>query len=95
MHWEQQDNVLYSLSVSPELEATVRFVGSDRVQVTLFYNIRYNLSIVGTLCGQNINTTDVIELHYGEYIVQQYNVCIATCIIMLNSTVQSSSPSFG
>ena len=32
---------------------------------SLYYNTPYNLSIICTLCGQN--TTEVIELHYGEW----------------------------
>ena len=65
VHWEQQHNVLYSPSISPGREANVRFIGSTRVQARVAYNTRYNLSIVGTFCGQN--TTSVIELHYGGW----------------------------
>ena len=65
VHWEKQDNVLYISTISPSAEVTVRFITSTRIQVTVAYNTPYNLSIVGTLCGQN--TTEVIELHYGEW----------------------------
>ena len=64
VHWEQQDNVLYSPSISPGGEATVRVIGSTRVQARVAYNTQYNLSIIGSFCGQNV--TNVIKLHYGE-----------------------------
>ena len=65
MQWEEQESVLYRSSTFPDQGTTVRFIGSTRVQVTIAYNTRYNLSIIGTPCRQN--TTEVIKLHYGEW----------------------------
>ena len=98
MQWEEQDNVLYSSSIFPSRETTIKFIGSTRVQVTVAYNTRYNLSIIGTLCGQN--TTEVIELHFGEWFgivlsMPMYDLFLCVCSIILYSQVQSPSLYFG
>ena len=33
-------------------------------QLTVYYNTRYNVSVINTLCGESITKT--VELHYGE-----------------------------
>ena len=51
-------------------QAIVMFVqGSGRItiQLTVLYNTRYNVSIVGTLCGHYVSSTTV-DLNYGESI---------------------------
>ena len=68
LSWTQQDSdISYNVTVVPQV--TMRLIpGSERasVQLILFYNTLYNVSIVATLCGRNIFST-AIELSYGEF----------------------------
>ena len=55
----------YTANIFLATQAPLTFVESARLQLNLSYNIVYNMSITGTLCGQNsINTT--MDLSYGE-----------------------------
>ena len=78
LSWPQQEHsVNYSISVG--LQMTLRLTsGSTIVQLTLSYNTRYTVTIVGTLCGRNISTTDV-ELNYGELVLDATVVLIKFC----------------
>ena len=64
---EQESDMSYNVTVVPQV--TMRLIpGSKRasVQLTIFYNTLYNVSIVATLCGHNIFST-AIGLSYGEF----------------------------
>ena len=59
LEWDQEDRVFYDVSVVPNV--TVRLNQNTSIQLTVSYNIQYNVSVVATLCGQS--TTHVTELH--------------------------------
>ena len=62
--------VSYSASVTPEsLLAPEVFSanGGSGIKLVLFYNTRYNLSIVATLC--EVNSISITELNYGELLL--------------------------
>ena len=58
--------VSYNVSIVPQ--AAVIFVqGSERItiQLTVSQNVWYVVSIVGTLCGQNMISSTTLELNYS------------------------------
>ena len=61
LEWTPEQNVLYNISGIPQ--TSVSFTGNASVQLTVFYNILYNVSVVATRCGQN---TTVVELKLGN-----------------------------
>ena len=62
LKWAQGDNEFYNVAVVPHMP--VQYTGSTTLELTLLYNIQYNMSIVAFLC--EYNTTDIIELLYGK-----------------------------
>ena len=63
MEWPQQLGAVYNVIVVPLVPITP--VSSGVGELTVSYNVKYNLSVVAvTPCG---NTTAFIGLHYGEY----------------------------
>ena len=58
----------YNVNVVPQPEVKWFQNDSTRAQLTIAYNVLYNVSVIAThLCGQN-SVTAMIELYYGEYI---------------------------
>ena len=58
-----QAGVIYSFRISPLIP--IILTGGSSLQVTIFYNTLYNLSVVATaVCRPNV--TAVITLNYGE-----------------------------
>ena len=67
MEWTSQNNdpVFYSVNVFPQAIFEYNASGLiGRLQMELFYNTLYNVSITVSLCG--INSSYFIDLHYGE-----------------------------
>ena len=66
LQWFQEAGIVYHVNVLPEnLMSHTEFVSHDTttINLTLSYNIQYNVSIVSSLCG--VTTTKV--LNYGKY----------------------------
>ena len=61
LEWTQENDVTYNVSIFPLV--TVETSEGSSVQLTLLYNIHYNVSIVATRCGKS---TTIITLHYGK-----------------------------
>ena len=61
LQWPREAGAVYSASVSPEIPHT-KFTTSNHINLTISYNIQYNVSIVSSLCG--VTTTKV--LNYGK-----------------------------
>jgi hypothetical protein len=53
--------VSYSVSVDPEV--AVNYTGRDRVQLTVSYDTKYNVSIVASLCGETTTYFVMINNH--------------------------------
>ena len=72
--WSQEihDNfqipVSYRVSVLPMMKATLTMVTSTWVNITLLYNILYNVSVVADFCGQR-NTTMLVGIYYSKYLI--------------------------
>ena len=66
MNWTLPETPLvsYNIKVYPRSGTTVSIIDSTRANLTLAYNISYNVTIVGD-CGQ-INTTTLIKFIYGN-----------------------------
>ena len=66
LQWPQKAGAVYSVDVLPEMSHTVLTVAlnynSNTINLTISYDIQYNVSIVSSLCG--ITTTKV--LNYGK-----------------------------
>ena len=66
LEWVQESGAFYNISIVPQV-MTLRIIRSTSVQLTVSYNIQYNVSIVAfdSLCGQNSAIT-ALELNFGE-----------------------------
>ena len=51
LEWKEEPGVTYTANASPS--ASLMFIGNAGLQLTLLYNIVYNVNITATLCGQN------------------------------------------
>ena len=65
LDWTEEDGVSYNVSVTPPL--MIRKVCSTCVELTVPYNIVYNVSVLSTLSGCNTAAT-VVELIYSKCI---------------------------
>jgi hypothetical protein len=64
--WPQEDGAVYNHNISPEIpHALLTNATTVTINLTISYNIQYNVSIVSSLCG--VTTTRV--LNYGKYII--------------------------
>ena len=81
LSWTQEESSIISYIVSIIPQATVTFIQSTNIHLTVSYNARYNVTIVGTLCGRDISST-AVELNYGEH--------IKSITILLLATIRSN-----
>ena len=68
LQWPREAGAVYHISVSPEIPHTEFTTISDHIFVinlTISYNIQYNVSIVSSLCGVTTYTTKVLK--YGKF----------------------------
>ena len=66
LQWPREPGAVYHISVSPEVSHTEHASIEHnvfKINLTISYNIQYNVSIVSSLCG--VTTTKV--LNYGKY----------------------------
>ena len=57
--------MIYEANAVPE--AALTFLTRSRIQVILFYNIRYNVTIAANMCSQNSErATTTVSVSYGE-----------------------------
>ena len=62
LEWTRTNGVSYSIRVDPEV--AVNYTGRNSAQITVSYNIKYNISVVASLCG--ITTTNFAIIHHGK-----------------------------
>ena len=86
VEWTKEDHVSYHVEVVPQVlegyydeDATVQMV-----QVTVDYNIHYNVRVLATICGES--SIDVIEIYYGQ---TPTNTRHRQCIIKVKATMLS------
>ena len=78
LEWTKVDTVSYCISIYPQDFATIMWLpGRTSIQVTVSYNIQYNVSVEATLCGHH-NKTTVFELHYGKYTTPNFALIMCT-----------------
>ena len=67
MNWTLPENLLvsYNIRVNPRNGTTVSIIDSTRANLTLAYNIPYNMTVVAEYCGQE-NVTMLIKFSYGK-----------------------------
>ena len=63
--WPRETGAAYSVSILPEtlLNVLINNSMTIRINLTVSYNIQYNVSIVSCLCGVTISKV----LNYGKY----------------------------
>ena len=67
----------YDVTIVPDTYST--FNGSTSIQMTLSYNIKYNVTVRATLCGENSAQTQRV-LEYGQF----YNILMLLhCLIII------------
>ena len=62
LEWIHKNGVSYNVSVDPQV--AVNYTGRNRVQLIVFYDKIYNISVVASLCGRN--STIFRVLNHGE-----------------------------
>ena len=66
LEWPREAGAIYHISVSPEIshiESPSVGQAYFAINLTISYNVQYNVSIVSSLCG--VTTTKVLK--YGKY----------------------------
>ena len=58
----RENDIMYSINIFPLATATAEVSGGSSIQLTLLYNVHYNVSVEGSQCGMS---TTIILLHYG------------------------------
>ena len=63
LEWIAKNGVSYSVSVNPEI--AINYTGKRSAQLSVLYNIKYNVSVVASLCGtsQAVYSTTI---NYGK-----------------------------
>ena len=64
IEFEAQEHVSYITTVTPDNGVAMRVSETTTFNLTMSYNIRYEVSIMATLCQHN--SFKHFELHYGE-----------------------------
>ena len=78
LQWPREPGAVYHVNVSPETPHTeLTNAMTVMINLTVSYNIQYNVSIVSSLCG--VTTTKV--LNYGKCIVLPFTGIIIIIII--------------
>ena len=67
LQWLREAGAVYGVSVLPEISSTelttlTHDIDICTINLTVSYNVQYNVSIVSSLC----NVTTIRVLHYGE-----------------------------
>jgi hypothetical protein len=67
LQWPQEAGAVYSINISPQiLHTELTNAMTIVINLTVSYNIQYNVSIVSSLCG--VTTTRI--LNYGKYNIE-------------------------
>ena len=64
IEFEAQDHVLYTTTVTPDNGVAMRFTENTTFNLTVSYNVRYEVNIMASLCQHNSSKN--FELLYGE-----------------------------
>ena len=73
LEWSTKNGVSYTVDVYPT--TFVNYTGKDSAQLTVSYNIIYNVSVATSLCGKNSTTFNVQK--YGKVaIIYLVSVCM-------------------
>ena len=66
LQWPREPGAVYHINIKPEIPHN-EFITNHRnivvINLTISYNIQYNVSIISSLCG--VTTTKVLK--YGRY----------------------------
>ena len=62
LEWTGTNGVSYSVRVDPEV--VINYTGRNSAQITVSYDIKYNVSVVAALCG--ITITKFTIIHHGK-----------------------------
>ena len=59
LEWAYKKGASYSVDVDPGV--AIDYTGQSSAQLSLFYNIKYNISVTASLCGRNSATFSVLN----------------------------------
>ena len=77
LEWVANNGVSYVVYVAPE--RAINYTGKSSAQLLLSYNIKYNVSVVASLCGTSQAVHSIIN--YSK--LQTFN-CFNYCLIIIN-----------
>ena len=69
LQWSTKNGVSYIVNINPQV--ALNHMGRNIAQLIVSYNIKYNISIMASLCGTNRTTFIVVK--YGKLL---YLACI-------------------
>ena len=59
LEWAYRSGASYSVDVDPEV--VVNHTGQSSAQLSLSYNLKYNISVTASICGRNSTTFSVLN----------------------------------
>ena len=65
LEWTNSIEIAYYINITPPVP--IMHHGKTNASVTVLYNTPYNVSMVGSLCGQN-STHSATEIYFGMYV---------------------------
>ena len=67
IEWTPEEGVIYEAIAVPEPAQSLTFLTRSQIQVILFYNTQYNITVAAIRCSQNSGRlTTTVSLSYGE-----------------------------
>ena len=65
LEWVHKNGASYSVDVEPEV--AVNYTGQSSAQLSLSYNLKYNISVTASLCGRNSTSFRTLS-HSKQYL---------------------------
>ena len=78
LEWLASNGVYYAVYVAPE--RAINYTGKSSAQLLLSYNIKYNVSVVATLCG----TSQAVHCIINYSKLQTFIMRATVLIIIIN-----------
>ena len=80
LEWTYKNGASYSVNVDPEVD--VDYTGQSSAQLSLSYDIKYNISVTASLCGRNSTSFRTLNhsKHYLKAIIEESSITTSSCI---------------
>ena len=82
LEWLASNGVSYAVYVAPE--RAINYTGKSSAQLHLSYNIKYNISVVASLCGTSQAVHRALNYSKLQTFIMQATYCFNYCLIFIN-----------